>query len=81
MPCKALMYGLLELQVPERDLLYPQACMSGLRVQQVACGGMSSMVLTDTGDVWAWGEPWGDFALTLSRAPTKVSSPSSASLA
>jgi alpha-tubulin suppressor-like RCC1 family protein len=47
--------------------------MSGLRVQQVACGGMSSMVLTDTGDVWAWGEPWGDFALTLSRAPTKVS--------
>jgi alpha-tubulin suppressor-like RCC1 family protein len=39
---------------------------------QVACGGMNSVVLTDTGEVWTWGEPWGDFAIDTQRAPRKV---------
>lgn len=59
-------------QVPARDLLVPQPCMPQLRVAQVACGGMSSMVLTTSGDVWTWGEPWGDFTLDISRTPRKV---------
>lgn len=50
----------------------PQPCMPQLRVAQVACGGMSSMVLTTSGDVWTWGEPWGDFTLDISRTPCKV---------
>lgn len=33
---------------------------------------MNSVVLTDRGDVWTWGEPWGEFALELQRAPRKV---------
>jgi alpha-tubulin suppressor-like RCC1 family protein len=39
---------------------------------QVACGGMNSVVLTEGGEVWTWGEPWGEFALELQRAPRKV---------
>lgn len=39
---------------------------------QVACGGMSSVLLTDDGDVWTWGEPWGDFSIDMSREPRKV---------
>jgi hypothetical protein len=34
---------------------------------------MNSVVLTDSGEVWTWGEPWGEFALELQRAPRKVS--------
>jgi alpha-tubulin suppressor-like RCC1 family protein len=41
---------------------------------QVACGGMNSVVLTEGGEVWTWGEPWGEFALELQRAPRKVRS-------
>jgi alpha-tubulin suppressor-like RCC1 family protein len=43
-----------------------------LLYMQVACGGMNSVVLTDTGEVWTWGEPWGDFAIDTQRAPRKV---------
>lgn len=34
---------------------------------------MNSVVLTETGEVWTWGEPWGDFlAMDIQRAPRKV---------
>jgi alpha-tubulin suppressor-like RCC1 family protein len=33
---------------------------------------MNSVVLTDDGLVWAWGEPWGDFSLGISREPRRV---------
>jgi hypothetical protein len=33
---------------------------------------MNSVVLTEGGEVWTWGEPWGEFALELQRAPRKV---------
>jgi len=42
------------------------------QVKQVACGGMHSLVLTEGGEVWMWGEPWGDFSLYLDRHPRKV---------
>jgi hypothetical protein len=32
------------------------------------------VVLTEGGEVWTWGEPWGEFALELQRAPRKVRS-------
>ncbi|WIA13861.1 hypothetical protein OEZ85_002434 [Tetradesmus obliquus] len=62
-------YGVLPAA---RDILVPRACMPGLVVKQVACGGMNSVVLTEGGEVWTWGEPWGEFALELQRAPRKV---------
>jgi len=43
-----------------------------LQVKQVACGGMHSLILTESGEVWTWGEPWGDFSLYLNRDPRKV---------
>ncbi|KAF6250550.1 hypothetical protein COO60DRAFT_1465227 [Scenedesmus sp. NREL 46B-D3] len=62
-------YGVLPAA---RDILVPRCCMPGLAVKQVACGGMNSVVLTEGGEVWTWGEPWGEFALELQRAPRKV---------
>ncbi len=34
-----------------RDVVQPTPCVPGLRVTQVAAGGMHSSVLTDTGEV------------------------------
>ncbi|KAI8473148.1 MAG: regulator of chromosome condensation 1/beta-lactamase-inhibitor protein II [Monoraphidium minutum] len=65
-------YNQCGLQDPSRDVLTPRPCMPQLRVRQVACGGMNSLVLTEGGDVWTWGEPWGDFSLEVSREPRKV---------
>jgi hypothetical protein len=45
-----------------------------LQVRQVACGGMHSLALTEGGEVWTWGEPWGDFSLYLDRNPRQVRS-------
>jgi hypothetical protein len=34
---------------------------------------MNSVVLCDSGEVWTWGEPWGDFmTMDVQRAPRKV---------
>lgn len=38
----------------------------------VSCGGMHSVALTDTGEVWQWGEPWGDFSIEVNRSPRKL---------
>ena len=35
----------------------------------VSCGGMHSVALTTEGQVWQWGEPWGDFSMEVNRAP------------
>ena len=45
---------------------------ASLQVRQVACGGMHSLALTEGGEVWTWGEPWGDFSLYLDRNPRQV---------
>lgn len=55
-----------------RDVLLPTMCVPNLRVRQVACGGMHSLALTEDGQVWVWGEPWGDFSMVLERAPRPV---------
>ncbi|KAF5827001.1 regulator of chromosome condensation 1/beta-lactamase-inhibitor protein II [Dunaliella salina] len=55
-----------------RDVLIPTPCLPQLKVKQVACGGMHSLVLTEGGEVLMWGEPWGDFSLYLDRLPRKV---------
>ncbi|KAK9819733.1 hypothetical protein WJX72_001724 [[Myrmecia] bisecta] len=62
-------YGQCGLDLPKRDLVVPTPCMSHLRIRQVAAGGMHSCALTETGKVWVWGEPWGEFSMTLDRKP------------
>ncbi|KAK8928396.1 Ultraviolet-B receptor UVR8 [Platanthera zijinensis] len=41
-----------------RDITVPQRCAPKLSVLQVAAGGTHSVVLTQEGHVWTWGQPW-----------------------
>ncbi|KAG0450342.1 hypothetical protein HPP92_020990 [Vanilla planifolia] len=41
-----------------RDITIPQRCAPKLSVRQVAAGGTHSVVLTQEGHVWTWGQPW-----------------------
>ncbi|VAI75172.1 unnamed protein product [Triticum turgidum subsp. durum] len=41
-----------------RDIPIPQRCALKLKVRQVAAGGTHSVVLTQEGHVWTWGQPW-----------------------
>lgn len=41
-----------------RDITAPQRCAPKLSVRQVAAGGTHSVVLTQEGHVWTWGQPW-----------------------
>mmetsp|Transcript_13602 Transcript_13602/g.29116 ORF Transcript_13602/g.29116 Transcript_13602/m.29116 type:complete len:631 (-) Transcript_13602:438-2330(-) len=60
--------------MPEkRDIVEPVICVPHLKVRMVACGGMHTLALTETGEVWTWGEPWGDFAMKVERNPRPVS--------
>ncbi|KAG1674128.1 hypothetical protein FOA52_015758 [Chlamydomonas sp. UWO 241] len=56
----------------KRDIVCPILCVPHLKVKQVACGGMHSLALTETGEVWTWGEPWGDFSFRVEREPRPV---------
>lgn len=122
----------------DKDVLTPLRCLVGLRVKQVAAGGMHSLALTENGQVragprggvgwggrwggglhafplwcplwcvssavggpytclaavvscccrqpadavaaptatqwqiWRWGEPWGDFSMTIDRTPRRI---------
>lgn len=51
-------YGQVCSSIPERDVVHPTKCLSGLHVTQVAAGGMHSLALTENGQIWMWGEPW-----------------------
>jgi len=55
-----------------RDVLTPTPCLVGLRIKQVAAGGMHSLALTESGEIWMWGEPWGDFSMTIDRRPRRI---------
>lgn len=55
-----------------RDVLTPTPCLAGLRIKQVAAGGMHSLALTESGEIWMWGEPWGDFSMTIDRRPRRI---------
>ncbi|CAL8461917.1 g1448 [Coccomyxa elongata] len=65
-------YGQCNVEWNVRDVVQPTPCVPGLQVKQVAAGGMHSCVLTDAGEVWTWGEPWGDFSMKVDRHPKKV---------
>lgn len=56
----------------QRDVVVPTPCVPELQVRQVACGGMHSLALTTSGELWTWGEPWGDFALNVQRSPRRL---------
>ena len=55
-----------------RDVLEPRECMPQLRVCQVDAGGMHSVALTENGQIWTWGEQWGDFSMTINRDPRRI---------
>lgn len=55
-----------------RDIPTPTKCLHQLKVRQVAAGGMHSLALTEDGQIWMWGEPWGDFSMTIDRTPRRV---------
>ncbi|GAB4819656.1 hypothetical protein N2152v2_006702 [Parachlorella kessleri] len=44
---------------------------SGAR-RQVSAGGMHSLALTEAGEIWQWGEPWGDFSVRIDRGPRRL---------
>lgn len=65
-------YGQCGVDADKRDIITPMPCLTGLRVKQVACGGMHSLALTDEGNVYSWGERWGEFSLKIDSSPRLV---------
>ncbi|KAJ7565805.1 hypothetical protein O6H91_02G076100 [Diphasiastrum complanatum] len=47
-----------EGKILHRDITIPRRCCHHLHVRQVAAGGTHSVVLTEEGRVWTWGQPW-----------------------
>ena len=58
-----------------RDVASPSPCLPRLTFAQVSAGGMHSVGVTTDGDVWAWGERWGDFSVRVDRAPRPLPLP------
>ena len=56
----------------ERDVLVPTMCLHSLRVCQVSAGGMHSLALTEDGQLWTFGEPWGSFSMVIDRSARRV---------
>ena len=59
-----------------RDVASPSPCLPELAFAQVSAGGTHSVGVATTGDVWAWGERWGDFSVRVDRAPRPLPLPS-----
>ncbi|KAJ3677410.1 hypothetical protein LUZ60_003134 [Juncus effusus] len=55
-----------------RDIAIPQRCAPKLSVKQVAAGGTHSVVLTQDGHVWTWGQPWPPGDITQISTPVRV---------
>ncbi|XP_072992581.1 ultraviolet-B receptor UVR8-like [Typha latifolia] len=55
-----------------RDISIPQRCAPKLSVRQVAAGGTHSLVLTQDGNVWTWGQPWPPGDITQISTPVRV---------
>lgn len=65
-------YEQCALDGTERDIIRPVRVLPQMRARHVSAGGMHSVALTHEGEVWTWGEPWGEFALNLTRKPRRV---------
>uniref|UniRef100_A0A0C9RVE1 TSA: Wollemia nobilis Ref_Wollemi_Transcript_11097_1928 transcribed RNA sequence n=1 Tax=Wollemia nobilis TaxID=56998 RepID=A0A0C9RVE1_9CONI len=59
-------------KVLRRDIPIPQRCAPQLRVRQVAAGGTHSVVLTQNGHVWTWGQPWPPGDIKQISTPVRV---------
>ncbi|KAF3324195.1 ultraviolet-B receptor UVR8-like protein [Carex littledalei] len=59
-------------KVLRRDIAIPQRCAAKLSVRQVAAGGTHSVVLTQDGHVWTWGQPWPPGDITQISTPVLV---------
>uniref|UniRef100_A0A453RTD8 RCC1-like domain-containing protein n=2 Tax=Aegilops tauschii subsp. strangulata TaxID=200361 RepID=A0A453RTD8_AEGTS len=55
-----------------RDIPIPQRCALKLKVRQVAAGGTHSVVLTQEGHVWTWGQPWPPGDIKKISTPVRV---------
>eukprot|EP00262_Sarcandra_glabra_P007589 TRINITY_DN20487_c0_g1_i1.p1 TRINITY_DN20487_c0_g1~~TRINITY_DN20487_c0_g1_i1.p1 ORF type:complete len:397 (+),score=64.11 TRINITY_DN20487_c0_g1_i1:104-1294(+) len=55
-----------------RDIVIPQRCAPKLSVRQVAAGGTHSVVLTNDGHVWTWGQPWPPGDIKQISTPVRV---------
>ncbi|OVA20449.1 Regulator of chromosome condensation [Macleaya cordata] len=55
-----------------RDIVIPQRCAPKLKVRQVAAGGTHSVVLTQDGHVWTWGQPWPPGDIKQISTPVRV---------
>ncbi|KAL6774315.1 hypothetical protein ACKKBG_A24525 [Auxenochlorella protothecoides x Auxenochlorella symbiontica] len=65
-------YGQCGLEEGLKDVVTARPCLQGMRFRRIAAGGMHSLALTDSGEIWIWGEPWGDFSMTVSRRPRRI---------
>lgn len=65
-------YGQCGVAQGKRDVPEPTPCLPDQKVVQVAAGGMHTCALTESGQVWTWGEPWGEFSMQLDRSPRAV---------
>eukprot|EP00884_Botryococcus_braunii_P004691 jgi/Botrbrau1/14222/Bobra.0254s0011.1 len=65
-------YGQCGLPEEHRDVIKVMPIVTHLKVTHVSAGGMHSCVVTEGGDVWTWGEPWGDFSMKVKREPRQV---------
>ncbi|XP_077236144.1 ultraviolet-B receptor UVR8-like [Tasmannia lanceolata] len=59
-------------RAPRRDIVIPQRCAPKLSVRQVAAGGTHSVVLTQDGHVWTWGQPWPPGDIKQISTPVRV---------
>ncbi|MQM07717.1 hypothetical protein Taro_040559 [Colocasia esculenta] len=59
-------------RVLRRDIVIPQRCAHKLSVRQVAAGGTHSVVLTNEGHVWTWGQPWPPGDIKQISTPVRV---------
>ncbi|GJN03583.1 hypothetical protein PR202_ga21045 [Eleusine coracana subsp. coracana] len=55
-----------------RDIPIPKRCAPKLKVRQVAAGGTHSVVLTQEGYVWTWGQPWPPGDIKQISTPVRV---------
>ncbi|MCO5604607.1 hypothetical protein L7F22_058776 [Adiantum nelumboides] len=61
-----------DTKVFRRDVVIPRRCASHLCVRQVAAGGTHSVVCTDDGCVWTWGQPWPPGDIKQISTPVRV---------